>query len=168
MKFEPPFPDSLPDTDTLGIIGAANTYAIRLRTFYNSRAVWHRRFYRFSGILVIAAGAGLPVVANLDYGAKELVVSLMGTLVALLTALHAFYRWDQSWMLLRHTEMRLTSAYWAWRAALPAADGAPDPATVALTRDFLLALSQIRDQEAVSFFEKLSFPTATANHVDVR
>jgi hypothetical protein len=52
----------------------------------------------------LLVGAGLPVLTNLDYPGKATVISLAGMVIAVFTGLHAFYRWDQSWILLRNTE----------------------------------------------------------------
>jgi uncharacterized protein DUF4231 len=164
VNFTPPFPTELPDGGAKGLMGAANEYALRLRAFYNARAIWHRRFYRLSGMLVILAGAGLPVLANLDYPGKSTVVSLAGMAVAVLTALHAFYRWDQSWILLRHTEGALTAAYWAWRLDVPVDTPADDKDAIVRTKAFLALLAQIRDEESLTFFKGITFPAATTTH----
>lgn len=124
---------------------------LRLRQIYDLRATWHRRLYRFSGILVILAGAGLPLLVTVDYAGKDLVVAVTGVLVALVTALRAFYRWDQSWILLRKTEMAITSALWEWRGRRSGDDRA---AAVEL----LTCVDDIRKYEAESFFKDLAFP----------
>jgi hypothetical protein len=164
VNFTPPFPMELPDVGAKGLMAAASEYAMRLRAFYNSRAIWHRRFYRLSGMLVILTGAGLPVLANLDYPGKSTVVSLAGMAVAVLTALHAFYRWDQSWILLRHTEGALTAAYWTWRADVPADAQPDDKDAIARTTAFLAQLAHIRDEESLTFFKNITFPAATSTH----
>nr|WP_042180765.1 DUF4231 domain-containing protein [Kibdelosporangium sp. MJ126-NF4]CEL14571.1 hypothetical protein [Kibdelosporangium sp. MJ126-NF4]CTQ88936.1 hypothetical protein [Kibdelosporangium sp. MJ126-NF4] len=161
MHFIPPFPKQLPDISGKGLVAAADEYAIRVRAFYNSRAVWHRRFHRLSGVLIILAGAGLPVLANLEYPAKATVISIAGMAVAVLTGLHAFYHWDQSWILLRTTEGEVTAAYWAWRAALPPNGDDTDEQTVARTTAFLAQLGQIRTNEASNFFANVTFPAAS-------
>jgi hypothetical protein len=160
MKFKPPA--ALPDLDAQGLVDAADRYARRLQAFYNTRAIWHRRFYRLGGAVVILTGAGLPLLATLDYAGKALVVSLAGTALSVLSGLHAFYRWDQSWVLLRRTEHKITSAYWEWRTALPS-DGDADGESTRLTREFLGTLAVIRVDEARSFFDKLPSPTAGAS-----
>ncbi|WP_307855312.1 DUF4231 domain-containing protein [Kibdelosporangium banguiense] len=138
---------------------AADEYAVRLRAYYDSRAGWHRVYHRLSGILIILVGAGLPVLTNLDYPAKATVVSLAGMVIAVLTGLHAFYRWDQSWILLRNTEAAVTAAYWAWRTNLPKnGTNNTDKQTVELTNAFLGQLAQIRAQEAKTFFENVTPP----------
>jgi hypothetical protein len=163
MDFRPPFPNRLPDPGSAGFAEAVESYLLRLRSFYNSRAIWHRRFYRLSGILVILVGATLPLAASLDYAGKELLVSLLGVAVVVITALRAFYRWDQSWILLRGTEMAITTAWWDYCAALDeAAEGADEQARLAGRRDaartLIRALNEIRRRESESFFRDISFP----------
>lgn len=169
MKFQPPFPARLPDSNLLGYAKAVEEYALRLRGFYNSRAIWHRRFFRLSGIMVILVGAGLPVLASLDYAGKTLVVSIAGMTVAGLTALRAFYRWDHSWILLRSTEIALTAAWWEWRSRLrTAVEDEDEPARAAAVdeaaREFARQLVEIRRREAESFFADLSFPIGDTGH----
>jgi hypothetical protein len=163
MKFRPPFPKTLPSPEELGLVEAIDSYGQRVRRFYDSRARWHRRFYRFSGILVILTGAGLPVLTSLDYPAKSLFISLAGMFVAALTGLRAFYRWDQSWVLLRNTEMVITEAYWVWKGS-PANNPDVDDATTRQAKqdaayEFVKKLGQLRQREATMFFKDMSYPT---------
>lgn len=162
MKFRPPFPDTLPDPRSSGYATAVETYALRLRSFYGSRATWHRRFFRLSGITVILIGAGLPLLVTLDYPGRDLVVSVAGVIVAGITALRAFYRWDQSWILLRNTERAVTAAWWEWHSrldALGSGDDAPSAEEREITRTFARKLIDIRKQEADDFFSDMAFPT---------
>lgn len=149
-----PIPVVPANVSEMGVVASIEKYALELREFYDSRATWHRRLYRVAGILVILAGTGLPLLANLDYPAKSLVVSLAGTLVAVLTALHAFYRWDQSWVLLRGTESALTKAYLEWQTTRP------DEDDLSSTQRFLELMADLRAQEAVTYFKDLPFPSA--------
>lgn len=162
MKFQPPFPDVLPDPRSLGYLAAVETYALRLRSFYDARATWHRRFFRLSGITVIVVGTGLPLLVTLDYVGRNVIVSVAGVVVAGITALRAFYRWDQSWILLRDTERAITAAWWEWHSQLDAIDSgedAPSPAQREITRKFAQNLIEIRKHEAERFFADIAFPT---------
>ncbi|WP_460396833.1 DUF4231 domain-containing protein [Actinophytocola sediminis] len=141
----------MPNHDSADFVAAAEAYALRLRQVYDLRATWHRRLYRLSGIVVILAGAGLPLLVSIDYAGKDIAISLTGVLVATITSLRAFYRWDQSWILLRKTEMAITSALWTWRCR-PA--GSDHDAVLEL----LEQVHEIRKFEAESFFKDLAFP----------
>jgi hypothetical protein len=162
LKFQPPFPHTLPDPRSLGYPAAVEAYALRLRSFYNARATWHRRFFRLSGITVIVVGAGLPLLVTLDYAGRSLVISIAGVVVAGVTALRAFYRWDQSWILLRNTERAITAAWWEWHSQLDAVDSgedAPNPRQREITRAFAQNLVEIRRREGERFFADMAFPT---------
>ncbi len=137
MTYRPPNFKKLPDLNE-DLPAFAEAYAIRIRDFYDSRAQWHRRFYRFSGVMVI-----LPH--------KTFVVSAVGVLVAALTGLRAFYRWEQGWVVLRQTEFAINEAYWAYKG------GTPQPDDKAAS-DLLLKLMKIRENEAEAFFKDLTFP----------
>lgn len=151
MTYRTPNFKNLPDIPTEGLLKFAEEYAQRIRQFYDSRAQWHRRLYRFSGIMVIFAGALLPLLAALNYSHKTITISLVGVFVSLVTALRAFYHWDQGWVLLRQTEFNISGAYWEWKGKNPHPD---DKAA----SELLLKIIQIREREAESFFKNLTFP----------
>lgn len=151
---------SIPDIGAVGLVQAADGYATSLIEFYNIRAWWHRKFYRLTGLAVIFTSASLPVLTSLDYSGKDLSISILGFVVAAVTALNAFYRWDQSWVLLRSTEISITREYLDWRSTLPMAiagsEQADDPTFQEAARQLLVKLSEIRLREAVNFFSEIS------------
>lgn len=151
MTYRTPNFKDLPDIPTEGLLKFAEAYAQRIRKFYDSRAQWHRRLYRFSGIMVILAGAVLPLLATLNYSHKAITISLVGVFVSLMTALRAFYHWDQGWVLLRQTEFNISGAYWEWKGKNPHPDNKA-------ASELLLKIIKIREQEAESFFKNLTFP----------
>lgn len=160
MKFRPPYPDRLPDPNAEGgYPKAVEDYLVRLRAFYGTRAAWHRRFYRFSGILVIMVGAGLPLLTTLSYPDKDLVVSLVGVLIAVLTALRAFYQWDQNWVLLRGTERTITLAWWEYQAKVATSPPPSEAERHEAARQLVALLAETRKQEAEFFFKDMRFPT---------
>lgn len=132
-------------------------YATEVIAFYDVRARWHRRLYRTSAMLIILAGASLPLLTTLDFPGQEGTVAGVGFLVAVTTALRALYRWDTSWVLLRDTEIELTEAYLAWKVGQSDADAPTDPARSA--RGLLERIMQIRRLESSEFFKSL--PDAT-------
>lgn len=137
---------------------AAEGYVRQVIDFYDSRARWHRRFYRASGVAAILGASSLPLLSVLDMAGKTVIVSGVGCLVAVTTALKEFYRWDTSWVLLRRTEADLTLAYTAYTAAKePGAP--PDPrAAHALLHQVL----RIREEESLRFFRNLPSPVGPA------
>lgn len=155
-----PLPPELPELPSASFTAAAGEYAMRVREFYDRRAHWHRRFYRATGVIVIFTGAALPVLVAPTYPGKQIVVSLAGTLVAALTGLRAFYRWDESWVVMRTTERAVTEAYWHWRTQLDGdhRDGANAETHRAATQALLKRLGELQLHEADIYFKDLSFP----------
>lgn len=162
VHYRVPLPQPVTDPDSPSFAATAEDYVRRIRDSYDGRASGHRRYYRASGMLVIVAGASLPLLTTLDYQHKSLVISLVGVLVSVVTALRAFYRWDHMWSLLRFTEFSISGAYWKWRGVIADSLDAEDETTVAANREATIRLleeiSEIRRNEATSFFRDLPFP----------
>lgn len=162
LIFRPPQLKDLPDPAEVGFPAAAEAYVLRVREFYDARAWWCRRLYRMSGMLVILVGSALPLLSTMDYAYKEPTVSIAGIAVAVVTSLRAFYRWDQSWVLLRNTEIILTKTYLAWKGSAEETTEATDEHRRLARNQAAIALiakvSNIRQGEAESFFKDLSYP----------
>ncbi|MFG2631971.1 DUF4231 domain-containing protein [Streptomyces sp. NPDC048473] len=139
---------------------AVELYVQRLRHFYDARARWHRRGYRISGIAVIVIGALLPLLATSQFAHKELLLSLVGVTISAVTALRSFYRFDQSWILLRNTEIAISHAYLKWKLARHGAAGEPRSPEQGETDTHALIdmIMRIRRDEAESFFSELPTP----------
>ncbi|MFJ8979206.1 DUF4231 domain-containing protein [Streptomyces sp. NPDC102282] len=144
-------------TPTDGSPVSIEHYATEVIAFYDVRARWHRRLYRISAMLIILAGAALPLLTTLDFPGQDGTVAGVGFLVAVTTALRALYRWDTSWVLLRDTEIQLTEAYLAWKVDQSVSDDPTDPARS--SRDLLERIMRIRRLESSEFFKSL--PDAT-------
>lgn len=157
-----PLPPSVTDQSSPAFLVTVEEFARQVRDIYDRRASSHRRYYRASGISVIVAGACLPLLTTLNYPHKDLAISLVGIFVSAVTALRAFYRWDQMWALLRFTEFSITRAYWEWRSAvggrLDSEDDATKSANHEATIRLLAELAEVRTNEAMSFFRDLPFP----------
>ncbi|MFD4761178.1 DUF4231 domain-containing protein [Streptomyces sp. NPDC058439] len=139
---------------------AVERYAQQLRYFYDVRARWHRRGHRLSGIAVIITGALLPLLATSQFAHKELILSLVGVSISAVTALRSFYRFDQSWILLRNTEIAISHAYLKWKIARLGAAGEPysPEHRETDTRALIDVIMGIRRDEAESFFNELPTP----------
>ncbi|UCM88817.1 DUF4231 domain-containing protein [Streptomyces marincola] len=136
------------------IAASAEQYVLDVIAFYDRRARWHRRLYRFSGTVIILAGAALPLLTTLDFPGRDGTIAGVGSLVAVTTALRALYRWDVSWVLLRDTEIQLTHTYLAWRTRADRGQDAPAPAP----EELLERIYRIRRSESSEFFKNLPDP----------
>jgi hypothetical protein len=139
----------------------------RLRRKYDFRAGWHRRWFRFTGIVVVVSGAALAPLAVFDYPRKPLVVALVGVLVGVVTGLRTFYQWDQNWAVLRRTHFDLTEAYQAWQLDFRHAQAGDDPTQVEersyqATKTLLERVAAIRGSESERYFASVDFPSRKA------
>lgn len=161
-RFQLPLPPLATDSSSPEFLIDAEQYVHRVRDTYDRRAHEHRRYYRVSGIAVIVVGASLPLLTALSYSYKSLVISIAGVFVAAVTALRAFYRWDQMWALLRATEMLVTSCYWKWRSEIGELRGLAEKPVSEEARNatvrLLTEIADIRGNEAMSFFKELPYP----------
>ncbi|PZF99327.1 DUF4231 domain-containing protein [Micromonospora endophytica] len=141
----------------------AETNVSSLRKQYDWRAKWHRRHFRFTGILVIVVSAALPLLAGFRYPGKDVVIALAGVVIATATALRTFYQWDQMWSLLRRTHFELIRAFSQWELEFGRAESVDDPQRreelgYEATRALLEKVETIRSGESEKFFGALSFP----------
>jgi hypothetical protein len=161
-RYRVPLPQPVTDSSSPAFASQAEAWVRRIRKNYDDRANRHRIWYRSSGITVIVAGASLPVLTTIDYTGKNLAISLAGVLVAALTALRAFYRWDHMWALLRVTEFSVSQAYWEWRDAVDGRLGTTDDKVTEenreATRLLVKRVDDLRQTEASSSFKDLPFP----------
>ncbi|AOS63918.1 DUF4231 domain-containing protein [Actinoalloteichus hymeniacidonis] len=142
----------------------AEAHVLELRERYDWRAGWHRRFFRISGMLIIIGSASLPLFTTLDYANKEFVLSTLGVVIALLTGLQTFYRWDRSWATLRAAESSLTQLHWEWlleqESATSLTGDAVEQQRRAATEALLAGVREVRARESEDYFAELRFPSA--------
>ncbi|ASO21023.1 hypothetical protein FHR81_001992 [Actinoalloteichus hoggarensis] len=149
---------------TADVHGLAEAHVRRLRARYDWRAEWHRRFFRLGGLLIILASASLPLLTTLEYENKDFVLSAAGVVIAVLTGLQTFYRWDKSWATLRAAESSLTELLWEWRLRQEEAAGLTgeeaDRVRRAATERMLAGVREVRHRESEDYFAELRFPAA--------
>ncbi|MDH2387790.1 DUF4231 domain-containing protein [Streptomyces sp. HNM0663] len=153
-RFRAPAAEEFLEAPDEELDAAAERYVQRLRRFYDVRARWHRRGYRLTGIVVILVGALLPFLATAEYAHKESVLALAGVTISVVTALRSFFRFDQSWVLLRNAEIAITEEYLGWKLQRRC-DG-EQPAAAA--RRLIEAVVRIRRDEAGEYFKELPSP----------
>ncbi|WP_017622105.1 DUF4231 domain-containing protein [Nocardiopsis chromatogenes] len=144
-----------------GVPGDVPTAVLRLRDEYRRRADRALLLFRLSGTALILLGAAMPLFAIADYPYKAAAVSVAGVAMSLSASLHAFFRWDRQWRLLRGAQLDLEDAHLEWSLA------AVDPGTAGPERDARIAEADrslferyraIRGAETEKFFSLVEFP----------
>jgi hypothetical protein len=132
---------------------------LELRDRYRERAGWNRRFFRGTGVVIIAMASALPVLASFSYRGKDVLVAVIGALIAFLTALRSFYQWDQLWALLRKSDLDITHLLDKWRLDVQAKANLPPQQQMVeirkLGEDLQESVEEIRRRESQIYFSML-------------
>jgi hypothetical protein len=148
-------------------VALATRYVIRPRNWYRRRARNVRRLFRLFGVGVIVMSASLPIVAAIDFADSQVAITTLSVGVAGLTALRAFFHWDDQWRAAKTADWKLTSLLAQWEADLsgiesPSSDEAKQRAQT-LTKALLAAAADVIGTESTSFFSAVTWPQEQAN-----
>ena len=132
--------------------------------WYRKRAPRARIFYRASGILIILLGVALPILAafgkELVY--KDLLVSISAGLIALLTGINSFFRWDVAWHGHIQAELTLDRLHKDWEFAIARAKAHPEVAealkmAIEATEQFQTRVHVVVEAETKGYFTVQKF-----------
>jgi hypothetical protein len=139
------------------------------RRRYRRQARRHFRWFRVVGTAEIALSLSLPIIALVgpslfppESQASNYLVAVVSILVALVTALQSFFRWQENWQLFSLQSLSLDSLITEWRyEMIKLLDDPPsDKMDQALQRTgaFLQALSESLRSEHETFSDSVSSP----------
>jgi hypothetical protein len=138
--------------------------------WYRKRSPHKRLYYRASGLLIIVLGIALPILAvfgkDLEY--KDLWVSVLAGLIALLTGLNSFFRWDVAWRGHIQALLTLDRLQKEWEFAIAKARALPDAGeglklAIEATEQFQTRAHDTVEAEAKGFFTVQRLPGAKAD-----
>lgn len=135
----------------------------KYRNWYRRRARWVRYFFRGSGVVVILLSVSLPLVATADFADKDLVISVIGVVIAGLTAIRNFYQWDHVWRIVRVADFELTFVLADWELELAKLAEKDDPEEASRlafekTKALFADTQAIMKNEAKQYFGTLTWP----------
>ena len=133
--------------------------------WYKQRAALPRFIFRVSGALIIILSASIPLLAALEYPGKDIVLSATAVLIAALTGLNSFYRWEDTWRSRRETEFALTHLLSIWELKIVEAMHLGDPRKakellLVATRQLLEDAKAVTGVETEKFFSNIEWPQA--------
>lgn len=143
--------------------GLVQTQVVETRDWYKSKAARPRRLFQTAGALVILLSVSIPLLAVLDYPGKDLVLSVIALLIAALTGLNSFFKWESSWRARRQTEFALTHLLSGWDLRIIEAMQEADPEQarqliLQATRQLLEEARVVVGAETEEFFSKMTWP----------
>lgn len=79
------------------MISLKDKYVVPKMALYKKRTRRSMILFRLTGILVIILSVSIPFLTTLDLIWKTIVVPIVAVVIAGLTGLISFYRWESSW-----------------------------------------------------------------------
>lgn len=136
---------------------------IEARQYYATRAKRPKIAFRLSGVAVILLSLSIPFIASLQFAGKDVLLSAFAVLIAVVTSLGSFYKWDQTWRSYRQAESALGHllSLWDFRIidAMQEADTKKGvEKIIAATQQLLEAAHKVTSTETEEFFSKVEWP----------
>jgi hypothetical protein len=140
-----------------------NSQVVSTLDWYQRNALWPRRLFRSSGVIVILLSVAIPLLAALPYQGKDLVLSIAAVLIAALTGLNAFFKWEDVWRSRRQTEFALAYLLAVWRLQILQALNEPDSVkakelAISATQQLLENARAATGEETKEFFSRVVWP----------
>lgn len=130
---------------------------------------WYRKYttlaafaHRAAGISVIILSASLPLVVTHNFPRKELVVSIIGALIAIISGLNSFYRFGDLWKTNMKGMVELKNQMANWELGMLEAErDSVNGAALALksTKELLSGLIAIDTKNSEDYIGTINFPT---------
>jgi hypothetical protein len=113
--------------------------------------------------MVIILSVSIPLLASVPYYGKELVLSIVAILIAALTGLNSFFKWEYAWRSRRQTEFALSHLLAVWRLQMLQTLDEPDSAkaralAISATQQLLDEAHVAAGEETKEFFSKVGWP----------
>lgn len=94
--------------------------------WYRDHSTWPRIVFRLVGVTVIVLSLGIPFLAAAGGGFQTLGVPIASLLIAITSALNAFFAWQKTWEKRITTQLTLEGLIAVWRTEMDAARRDPD------------------------------------------
>ena len=137
------------------------------RRWYKQHARPQMLQFRVSGVLLILLSVSVPFIAAQTAPWKDTVVSLATLLIAALTGLSAFFRWEYAWQSYRRTQYALDRLLNMWELRIVEARHQADPQraiamAIQATEQLLQEAATITSAEKLEYFKRVQAPQVQA------
>jgi len=119
--------------------------------------------FRVSGVAIILLSLSIPFIAALKFEGKDLLLSGLAVLIAIITSLGSFYKWEDTWRSYRQAETTLGRLLLLWdfnviEARREADAGKGAEKIIAATQQLLESAHKVTSAETEEFFSKIEWP----------
>jgi hypothetical protein len=132
--------------------------------------VWYRKYslsagraHRAAGVSIIALSASLPLIATQNpqsFPKRDLVISVVGVLIAVIAGLNAFFRFGELWKTNMRGMVELKNQLASWELQMLEAQTSQDGVRIAVeaTKELLGVLKNIDTRNAEDYISTINFP----------
>jgi hypothetical protein len=136
---------------------------VEARQYYEKRARRPKNAFRVSGVAVILLSLSIPFIASLRFTGKDVLLSAFAVLIAIVTSLGSFYKWEHTWRSYRQAEAALGHLLALWDFRMIEATQEPDVVKgrekiITATQQLLEAAHKVTSTETEEFFSKVEWP----------
>jgi uncharacterized protein DUF4231 len=156
-----------PDFQTIlnELISLKDTYVIKQLKWYETHARQPMILFRVSGVLIILLSVSIPFLATLEGLWRTIVLPIVALLVAGVTGLLSFFRWESDWKGYRQTQFTLDYLLSIWELKITQAKHERDTQqaidmALQATQQLLDATYGTTSAEAEEYFQRVQIPRA--------
>ena len=136
---------------------------VEARHYYLKRANRPKNAFRVSGVAVILLSLSIPFIASLQFPGKDVLLSAFAVLIAIVTSLGSFYKWEHTWRSYRQAESALGHLLSLYdfriiEAAQEADTQKGAEKIIVATQQLLEAAHKVTSTETEEFFSKVEWP----------
>jgi uncharacterized protein DUF4231 len=140
----------------------ANTVLVT-QIWFEKRARPRMVLFRTAGVLVIVLSVSVPFIAAQTASWKDTALSIAALIIAMLTGLTSFFRWEQAWRSYRQTQYALEHFRVLWKLRIVEAKHhvSPEEAikmAIKATDQLLLDARAITSVETSEYFKNVQMP----------
>jgi Protein of unknown function (DUF4231) len=147
----------------LAELTAVKRHVIETRSWFERHAWPKMLCFRAVGVLVIGLSVSVPFIAAQNAPWKDPAVSAVALVIALLTGLNSFFRWEHAWQGYRQTQFALEHLLALWDLRIIDAKHQEDQRTAAAmairaTEQLLVDSRAVTSAETAEYFKLIELP----------
>lgn len=145
------------------LISLKDKYVIKELKWYETHARQPMILFRVSGVLIILLSVSIPFLATLEGLWRTIVLPIVALLVAGLTGLISFFRWESDWKGYRQTQFTLDYLLSIWELKITQAKHERDiqqaiDMALEATQQLLDTTHTTTSAEAEEYFQRVQIP----------
>jgi Protein of unknown function (DUF4231) len=143
-------------------------YVDAMLKWYRDHVTWPRVVFRFAGLTVIVLSLAIPFLAAAKGDFLSVGVPIASFIIALITALNAFFAWQKVWEKRISICLTLEGLMAEWETEIAAAKRDSDPVTsfdkaFKATQDLIDKTRSMTVAETGAFFSTIKFPESPSS-----